>query len=88
MSMINELAFQKVLNLRLYKIFRKMGVPRKDVSLNNNLSNDLLFDNFDMNIFLFFLESKFNIEVADTDITKLTTIEHTLHFVEEKLDVA
>ena len=86
--MTNELIMQKELNLGLYKIFRKMGVPRNQVSLKNNLLDDLGFDNFDMNIFLFFLESKFNIEVNTTDVTKLTTIGHTLHFVEEKLDVA
>jgi len=83
--MKNETILHKGLNLRLYKIFRKMGVPRTEMSLQANLHNDLYFDNFDMNIFLFFLESKFNIEVNETDVNKLTTIEHTLHFIENKL---
>ena len=86
--MINQITEYKELNLRLYKVFRKMGVSRNKVSLNTDLSNDLLFDNFDMNIFLFLIESKFNIEVKEDDVTKLKTIGHTLHFIEEKLDVA
>lgn len=79
---------QKILNLRLYKIFRKMGVPRNEMSLKSNLSTDLCFDNFDMNIFLFFIESKFNIEVDESDVSRLITIGHTLNFIEEKLDFA
>ena len=86
--MVNQIALQKVLNLRLYKIFRKMGIPRGKVLLNTDLYYDLGFDNYDMNIFLFFLESKFNIKVNDIEIAKLTTIGNTLHFVEEKLYVA
>ncbi len=85
MENINQ---KKVLNLRLYKILRKMGVPRKDVSLKANLFNDLFFDSYDMNIFLFYLEAKFDIQVKDEDISQITTIGHTLHFIEEKLDVA
>ena len=65
-----------------------MGVSRKDVSLKANLFNDLFFDSYDMNIFLFYLEAKFDIQVKDEDISQITTIGHTLHFIEEKLDVA
>lgn len=86
--MINQITDYKDLNLKLYRVFRKMGVSRTNVSLNNDLSNDLLFDKFDMNIFLFLIESIFNIEVNDNDVIRLTTVGHTLNFIEEKLDVA
>ena len=51
--MINQITEYKDLNLKLYKVLRKMGVARNDVSLNTDIFNDLLFDNYDMNIFLF-----------------------------------
>lgn len=86
--MDKELTSQTGLNLRLYKIFRKMGIPRTEMSMEADLHNDFNFDNFDMNIFLFFLESKFNIEVKDAEVNKLTTIEHTLHFIENKIELA
>ena len=86
--MINQITEYKDLNLKLYKVLRKMGVSRNNVSLNTDIFNDLLFDNYDMNIFLFLIESKFNIEVKDIDVVRLTTIGHTLHYIEEKLDVA
>ena len=85
--MDKELNLHTGLNIRLYKIFRKMGVPRTEMLLHADLHNDFNFDNFDMNIFLFFLESKFNIEVNDAEANKLTTIEHTLHFIENKLEL-
>jgi acyl carrier protein len=85
MEKINQ---KKILNLRLYKVLRKMGVSRDKVSLKADLFNDLFFDSYDMNIFLFYLEAKFDIQIKDEEISQITTIGHTLHFIEEKLDVA
>ncbi|MBI9068829.1 MAG: acyl carrier protein [Salinivirgaceae bacterium] len=65
-----------------------MGIPRSEVLLPARLSHDLGFDTFDMNIFLFFLEARFNIEIYDNDIPKLQTIDNTINFIEEKLFVA
>lgn len=76
-----------MLDLQLYKIFRKMNVPREELSLRAELTSDLGFDNFDMNIFLFLLESKFNIQIHDNEVNQLKTVGHTVHFIEEKLDV-
>ena len=79
---------QRTLNLKLYRIIRKMGVPRSDVQLPATLTFDLGFDSYDMNIFLFYLEAFFNIEITDNEIPKLQTIEHTIHFLEQKLQAA
>ncbi len=86
--MTNDKTTHDILNLRMYKIFRKMGVPRNEMNLQSNLYYDLCFDNFDMNILLFYLESKFDIEVNESDVACLTTIGKTLHFIEQKLNVA
>ena len=86
--MDNTITEYKGLNLKLYKVLRKMGISRSDVTLKTDLLKDLLFDNYDMNIFLFLIESKFNIEVNEYDVIQLRTIGHTLNFIEEKLDVA
>ncbi len=71
-------------DLSLYKIFRKMGVERNEISLNTSLSKDLCFDNFDMNIFLFFLESRFDININEEDVPKLQTVGKTLEFVKNR----
>ncbi len=74
-------------DLSLYRIFRKMGVSRTDLSLNTHMNKDLFFDSYDMNIFLYFLESRFNINILDKDIPHLQTIGNTLAFVEHKISV-
>ncbi len=73
-------------NLSLYRIFRKMGVPREQVALKTNLYKDLGFDASDINILLFFIESRFNININEKEIGRLVTIGHTINFVEEKID--
>ncbi len=50
-------------NLSLYLIFRNMGVPREQVALKANLYQDLGFDALDINILLFFIESRFDINI-------------------------
>ncbi len=81
--------FKKMKNTRiaLYKIFRKMGISRDELSSNTNLNTDLCFDNNDMNIFLFFLETRFQIDVADKDIMKLQTIDNTVNYIDNKIRI-
>lgn len=76
------------LKIKLYRIVRKMGIPRSEVCLSSSLLFDFGFDSYDMKIFLFYLESLFNIEINDTEIPKLQTIEHTLKFIEQKVKAA
>jgi acyl carrier protein len=63
-----------------------MGIPRNEVSMKANLTNDYCFDSYDMNIFLFLLESNFNININDKELPQLQTVGTTVNFIEEKLD--
>lgn len=74
----------KTTKIALYKIFRRMGVHREELSLNTNLNSDLFFDSNDMNIFLFFLETKFKISITDPEIPQLQTVNNAISFIEEK----
>ncbi len=73
-------------DLSLYKIFRKMGVSRNEINLSTSLQKDLCFDHFDMNIFLFFLESRFDINISEQEVPQLQTVANTLEFVQNKLN--
>lgn len=64
-----------------------MGVDREDIDLNTNLNTDLFFDNDDMNIFLFFVETKFKIDVKDKEIMQLQTVNNTINFIEKKAGI-
>lgn len=65
-----------------YRIMRKMGAEQEEIVPETNLSTDLFFDETDRNCLLFFLESRFNIDVSDQEAEKLHTIDDMLHLVE------
>lgn len=73
--------------IALYKIFRKMGINRNELSSSTNLNTDLCFDNNDMNIFLFFVETRFKINVSDNEMFQLQTIDNTVNFIEKKAGI-
>lgn len=73
--------------IALYKIFRKMGINREELSSTTNLNTDLFFDNNDMNIFLFFVETKFKINVSDKEAFQLKTVDNTVNFIEKKVGI-
>lgn len=77
----------KTTKIALYKIFRRMGVNREDIDLSTNLNTDLFFDKDDMNIFLFFVETKFKIDVADKEIMQLQTVKSTINYIDNKVGI-
>lgn len=77
----------KTTKIGLYKIFRRMGIHREEIDLNTSFSTDLFFDKNDMNIFLFFIETKFNIEVNDNEMVQLRTVNNTINFIDQKISI-
>lgn len=77
----------KTTKIALYKIFRRMGVHREEISLNTNLDTDLFFDNDDMNIFLFFIETKFKIDVTENEVMQLQTVNKAITYIEKKVGI-
>ncbi len=77
----------KTTRIALYKIFRRMGVHREELSLNTNINSDLFFDSTDMNIFLFFLETKFKIDISEPEIPQLQTVNNAINFIDKKVGI-
>jgi len=72
-------------DLRIYKALRKTGAkPLMCISYDTNLVTDLAFDEVDLLIFGFYLETLLNIRVEDHEIRGLCTIESVLKLVEQK----
>ncbi len=63
-----------------------MGIQRENLCLNANLYTDFKFDANDMKIFLFFVETKFDINITDSEITRIQTVQKAIEFVEYKLN--
>ncbi len=83
-SIVENFKQMKTTKIALYKIFRRMGVHREELSINTDLNSDLFFDSDDMNIFLFFLETTFKIDITEPEIPQLQTVNTAISFIEKK----
>ncbi len=71
----------KTIRRNLYRVLRKTGVQKKDISLNASFNDDLKFDNVDWKIFTYYLEGIFNISVSDQDIVQLGNVNDTIVYL-------
>jgi acyl carrier protein len=64
-----------------YKILRKMGAEQNEIKLETNFYSDLFFDETDRTCLLFFIESRFNIDVTDQEAANMQTVNDMLKIV-------
>jgi len=76
---------EKEVKLGLYKILRKLGVQRDEITPETQFKNDLFFDDIDWNCFLFFIESKFKISITKEEELKLQTIGNSIDVIDRHL---
>ena len=62
----------------LYKVLRKTGVPREQITLDASFNEDLNFDKTDWTLFVYYLEGFFNIHLEDKEIRELSNVDDTL----------
>jgi len=74
----------RTIKRNLYRVLRKTGVKKEDISLEANFEDDLHFDNTDWTIFTFYLENIFKVKVADESLKKLHNINDTLNLMRQK----
>jgi acyl carrier protein len=69
----------------LYRVLRKTGVKKEDISLDANFQEDLHFDNTDWTIFTFYLENIFKVKVADESLKNLHNVNDTLNLIQKTI---
>lgn len=72
---------QKAIRRSLFKVFRKVGVPKERINESASLKEDLFWDDLDLTCFLYHLETSFKIEVQPEEINKLYSIGDTINFL-------
>ena len=78
-----ELAMDiKTAKRNLYRVLRKTGVRKEDISLDATFQKDLHFDKTDWIIFTFYLEKIFKVNVEDESLKKLHCVNDTLRLVQ------
>lgn len=68
----------------LYRVLRKTGVRREKINLEASYTDDLRFDQLDWTLFIYYLESFFQIRLNDFDISKMRVVNDTLNLLCEK----
>jgi acyl carrier protein len=63
----------------LYRVLRKTGVRKEDITLDASFQNDLHFDTTDWKIFTFYLENIFKVNIEDENLKKLKYVNDTLN---------
>jgi acyl carrier protein len=74
----------KTARRNLYRVLRKTGVRKEDISLDADFQQDLHFDTTDWTIFTYYLENTFKLNVEDESIKKLHVVNDTLSLLRQK----
>jgi acyl carrier protein len=74
----------KRIKLKLYKILRSVGLERGQINLFSIFNEELRFDKFDEDCYLYYLENSFNISIPDKDVPKLKRIDNTLDYIYDR----
>ncbi len=73
----------KMIRRNLYKVFRKTGIPRDRISERASLAEDLYMDELDMTCFLFYLETRFKVEVKNDELPRLRSVASTINYLQQ-----
>jgi len=74
----------KRIKLKLYKILRNVGLERGEINLFSIFNEELRFDKFDQDCYLYYIENSFNISIPDKDVPKLRSIDNTIDYLHNK----
>lgn len=73
----------KAIRRNLYKVLRKTGVPKSRISEDASFRDELFVDDLDMNFFLFYLETKFDLDIKNDEVVQLTTVRSTIDYLQK-----
>ena len=62
----------------LYRVLRKTGIPKRNISINATFNEDLHFDSTDWTIFIYYLENIFKVSIREEEIRRLNCVSDTL----------
>jgi acyl carrier protein len=68
----------------LYKVLRKSGVPRERIAVDASYANDMLMDDVDMTCFLFYLETRFNLNIETEALPRIYSVQSTIDFLQQR----
>ncbi len=73
----------KAIRRNLYKVFRLTGIPRNAIDERASLTEDLFMDEVDKALFLFYLETRFKVNVKNEEMTYLQSVGSTINYLQQ-----
>ena len=73
----------KTIRRNLYRVLRKTGVRKENISLDASFTEDLHFDTTDWTIFIYYCEHIFNIDVKEESLQSLRCVNDTIALVRQ-----
>ncbi len=73
----------KTVRRNLYRVLRKTGIRKEDISLEANFRDDLHFDSTDWTIFTYYFEHIFNVDVEEDKLVKAACVNDTINLLRE-----
>ncbi|MCL2072725.1 MAG: acyl carrier protein [Marinilabiliaceae bacterium] len=74
----------KDIRMGLYKVLRKTGVPREHILEEASFKNDMFMDDIDMTCFLYYLETKFNLNIENEAIPHFVSVSSTIDYLQRR----
>ncbi|MEG3907937.1 acyl carrier protein [Microcoleus sp. K1-B6] len=68
-------------------IVKQLAVDASEVTINANFANDLGADSLDAVELIMAIEEEFDIEIPDEAAETITTVEQTVDYIYQKVDV-
>lgn len=73
----------KEIKRKLYRVLRKTGVRKENISLEADFQEDLHFDTTDWKIFTYYLENIFKVNIEDDSIKNLHSVNDTIKLLRQ-----
>lgn len=70
------------------RIFKYMGIPKEQFRLDASFIKDFEFNEFQFDCLVLYLKNYFELNIKESDYTKLNTIGNTLNFVRSMKDIS
>ena len=74
----------KYIRRNLYKVLRMTGVPRDRIAEDASFENDMMMDKTDMVCFIFYLETRFNLNIENEVLPQMLSVKSTLNYLQQR----
>lgn len=70
------------------RIFKYMGIPKEQFRLDASLIKDFEFNDFQFNCLVLYIKDYFELNITESDYSRLNTIGNTLNFIRSKQGIS